>query len=86
MTIWQFIFGSLATFCITILGNTYIFGRRAGNQEAKLESLCQDLQDAKDEYSSLRSEMTKIRSAFESYTGRSVEGVDFRSRRRGEHD
>lgn len=76
---WQMILGSLATICISIIANTYLFGKRAGNQETKVEFL-----DAN--YTSLRLEVSKIRTAFESYTGRSVEGVDFRPRRRGEHD
>jgi hypothetical protein len=77
--LWQTILGSLMTVCISVIVNTYLFGKRTGNQETKMESLVDDCKSLKDD-------VKKIRSAFEAYTGISVEGDNFRPRRRGEHD
>jgi hypothetical protein len=86
MTPWDGLLATVFGTAVSIVINSYIYGKRAGNQEKAVETLEKEMGDACRDRDWLRAELVKVRSAFEAYTGYSVEGDNFRPRRRGEHD
>jgi hypothetical protein len=78
ISVYQWLVSLILTVGVTLIANSFFFGRRVGTMEQENKFL-------KESNTFLRNECALLRSAFEAYTGVSLEGVRFRRGNRGDN-